>query len=244
MPDDQAAPGVEDGFQTDSTSVEEQPTTETEEQSYEQTDDSTSEEVSEESEEDQRMTQLEEDNAALQSQVDEFNRTFTQQRQAEAEQRRQEEQPPARDFKQYGDQAPAVEELVKLIREVTQEEMNPVSSQLESLTSAQKQNVNIAAAIAKHPGVSEKAIKAMYDDENITTEDIIAQALAGKLKVKKPAVQTKKNAQRKKGANTGTQQGGTPKNKGLGWKYDEKNPEHVNMTGPEIMRKSRENYHE
>lgn len=249
MPDDQVAPDVDEGLATDSTSEVEQTEVEVEEQSDEQTDEHTSEETSEESELDQLRTQLEQsntNNADMRTQLDALNRTFTQQRQEEAEQRRHEE--PKEDYTQFGDQGQAVqaldERIASIVGKALSAQVQPLSEQLQDLTGAQKQKVNIAAAIARNPGVSEKAIMDMYNNPNMTTEDIIAQALSGKTAAKTATAQTKKNVERKQKANTGTQKGGSPKDKGLGWVYDSSNPEHVAMTASEIMQKSQENYHE
>ena len=252
MPDDQATPSEGSGLTVDSflgaTDESEQPAAEVEEQSYEQTDEGTSEETSEESVEDQLRAQLEQANtntADIQTKLDAMNRTFTQQHQEQAAQRKQEEvQAQQVDYSQYPEETrAAVQELDRRIDERAQQiveaKFGSLNEQVQGLTEQQKQDINIATAIRNNPGVTKEAIMAMYSDSNLTTEDIIARAIAGKGAAKAATAKVKKDLTRKKGANTGAGKGGSPNGKDLPFVYDSKNPEHVAMGVPEIMRRSK-----
>jgi len=254
MPDDQAnqdqgAPVSSPEAFMSATEAPEQVGAEVEEQSDVQTDESTSvEETTEESVEDQLRAQLATANATAadaQRRTDELNQSYTQAKQAEAEQRRQEEQ--STDYTQYPEESrSAMQELDRRIDEraqqIVESKFGNLNGQVEQLTESQQRAVEMAAIKVKYPGVSEAAIDEAFNS-SVSTREFIARGLSGNSAAAVATAKTKADLTRKKKANTGGGTGGTAQ-QGLGWVYDTKNPDHQKMTAMEIMRKSRENYHE
>ena len=221
MPDDQAAPDQgSSGLSTEEFLAGEQTQTPVEEQSNERTDEGTpADETSEESVEAQLRAQLataQATNADTQTKLDELNRTFTQDRQAAAEQLRQEQaQPQQADYSQYPEESrAAMQELDRRIDERAQQiveaKFGGLNEQVEGLTATQQKAVEMAAVRVAHPGVSEAEIEKVFNDPNISTREIIARSLAGSTAATTAAAKTKADLTRKAKANTGSGTGGTP----------------------------------